>query len=140
MYCQENGQIYPRFYNQIIWYFSWFLLLNSWYILSIGYTDLAIQPFLVWVTSILYWRDPQYNSWRRYLDMITCFTMGSYQIIRSVTLMCGIHYYVVLSSGIISYFISFYFYGKVQWLSVLFHLMLHLGVNVSNIILAHCSS
>ena len=62
MYCQENGQIYPRFYNQIIWYFSWFLLLNSWYILSIGCIDLAIQPFLVWVTSILYWRDPQYNS------------------------------------------------------------------------------
>lgn len=143
--CDSNGfynnQVFPKQYNDIIWYFSWLLLLNSMYILRFysQYYDLAVQPFLVWSTSVMYWRNPLHNSWRRYADMLICFTMGSYQIVRSVTLLCGMNYYIVLSSGILSYFISFYFYTKISWLSLVFHLMLHFAVNVSNIILVNCS-
>lgn len=53
--------LYPN-QSYFIWKVSWLSLISSIYAISQGYNDLAIVPGGVFLTSINYWRDPDY-SW-----------------------------------------------------------------------------
>ncbi len=62
-----------------IWYCAWLAIPSAIYSYSNpASTHLAIVPASVWATSLLYWRDPIRDSWRRTLDMTAVFTGLSY--------------------------------------------------------------
>ena len=40
----------------------------------------CIMDIFVWLCGMNYWRDPQYNSWRRTIDVGAIFIIGSYHL------------------------------------------------------------
>lgn len=95
----------------------------------------SIYPFVVFLTSINYWRHPDY-SWRRYLDM----TIVSYsmicQMFQSMKCVYQKYYLFFTFLALISYQISIYYYAKNDnWKSTYFNCLLHIFANISLIFL-----
>lgn len=94
----------------------------------------------VFLTSINYWRMPK-KSWRRTLDMIV---VNSAIMYKNITIYnSSLHnpynvnlYYLIFSTGSISYPISIYYYNqKYYWTAVYLHMLLHMMANVANVVL-----
>ena len=124
----------PKQYN-ILYCSSWIALFTSLFgVYKQLYIDACI-PFAVFITSINYWRHPDY-SWRRYLDMTTVNCSLIYQSYSSYKCKYRNYYYFYTSLAIISYMISIYYYSKKDnWKSTYFHCLLHVFANISLIYL-----
>lgn len=118
-----KGLTLPPAQANYIWTLSW---------LSLGSGILV--PLGVWLTSINYWRHPDF-SWRRFVDIIYVHMSLAYQISRAVRAQYAISYFCVLSVGVFFFLIGLYFHKKQPWLSTLCHGMSHILGNVSNVIL-----
>jgi hypothetical protein len=95
----------------------------------------ACFPFAVFLTSINYWRYPDY-SWRRYLDMTTVKCSLVYQSYYSYKSKTRKYYYFYTALAILCYRISIYYYQKKDnWKSTYFHFLLHIFSNASLIAL-----
>ena len=131
-----NGCIlYPDQYNYL-WKTSWLSLISALYAFYHGHYDMVLVPGGVFLTSINYWRKPDY-SWRRYADM--CYVTGalSYQMLRSCKSQYG-GVYVILTTVSAIYFYPlgiYYFTRGKYWHSAYAHSMIHILGNVANIIL-----
>ena len=64
----------PEQYS-LIWYSSWQPLVTGSYAFYKGHSDFAALSYLVFLTSLNYWRYPVPNSWRRALD-VACVQMA----------------------------------------------------------------
>lgn len=136
--------------SYFIWYCAWLSLPSAIYAYTRFVTTdatlpttshLAIIPASVFVTSLLYWRKPLRNSWRRKLDIATVILGFSYQTHYALK---NIHYnssaivaYTTLigcSAGL--YFLSNYFMicGRI-WPAVYTHASIHIFANIANIVL-----
>ena len=73
--------LYPEQYK-LIYNISFLCLISSIYAVYQEYYVLSIIPGSVFITSINYWRYPDY-SWRRYLDMICVKSALLYQLYRA---------------------------------------------------------
>ena len=73
--------ILPPSHHWFLWRLSWLSLFSSLYALHQKHYYLALVPFSVFVTSVMYWCHPDY-SWRRYLDMFVVHGALFYQLYR----------------------------------------------------------
>ena len=97
--------------------------------------NLAIVPGSVFITSIHYWKRPDY-SYRRYLDMVVVKTALIYQNYVAYNAEYSTIYYTILLFALLSYPVGIYYYHKKDyWKSTYAHISLHIIANVGNIVL-----
>ena len=119
----------PKQYN-VLYRSSWIALFTSLFGLYRQlYVDACI-PFAVFLTSINYWRHPDY-SWRRYLDMATVKCSLFYQGYYSYRCKYRKYYYFYTVLAILCYKISIYYHHKDNWKSTYFHSLVHVFANAS---------
>jgi hypothetical protein len=123
--------------SKILWRTSWFCLFSSCVAFYNSHYLLAILPCSCFLTSINYWRCPDY-SWRRYTDIIVVNSAISYQMYYAYS--CKAEnfkiYFLLMIISIKCFLLGKYYYNKKKyWLSTYFHALLHFFANVANIIL-----
>jgi hypothetical protein len=111
-------------------------LISSLYALYKDYYELAVIPFGVFLTSIIYWYKPIPNSWRQTLDVTYVKFAVFYNIIRAYNSEYYILYYITAIIGLCFYPLGIYLYNKkMYWESTYAHSMGHIIANISNFIL-----
>lgn len=126
--------LYPEQYN-IIFNISFLSLGSSIYALYNEHYTLSLSTYGVFLTSINYWRKPDY-SWRRYLDMIYVKSALMFQLYKAYNSEYMIEYYTLMFFAISFYPLSIYYYKKkLYWYSTYAHCALHIVSNIANIIL-----
>jgi hypothetical protein len=126
--------LYPEQYK-LIYNISFLCLISSIYAVYQRHYLLSIIPGGVFLTSINYWRYPDY-SWRRYLDMICVKSALLYQLYRAYNSQYMIPYYSLMLFTVSMYPLGIYFYKKkLLWHSTYAHCILHITANISTIIL-----
>jgi len=130
-----DGCILYKDQYQLLWRSSWLTFISFMYAIYNGYYDMSIAPGIIFITSINYWRKPDY-SWRRYVDM-TCAKCGIlHHIIRAYNAQYNKEYYITIFFATACYPIGVYYYNKkLYWHSTYAHCMLHIITNISTIIL-----
>ena len=133
----EMEIIPPEHYN-LIWRVSWICFFNSLYAAYNKYYDLSLALGSIFLTSINYWRKPDY-SWRRYLDIIVVQLGFMYQLTKAYNSEYSLIYYSFTFSGITMFFVGVYYYNKNEekylWRSTMCHISLHVLANIGNVIL-----
>ena len=121
--------------NKMVWNVSWLSLGSSIYALYNGHYDIAFVPGGIFLTSINYWRYPDY-SWRRYIDIYYVYTGFTYQLIRAYRAEYATTYYSTLLIALVCYPTGMYYHHKQNyWYSAYMHCLLHIIANISNLIL-----
>lgn len=126
-----------------IWRCAWLSVPSAIYAAtaaSAATTYLAVVPASVWATSLLYWRNPVRDSWRRTLDMAVVFfgvTYQTYYAFRHIRDMQAIATYsALIGCSAACYGLSHYFMGRgLLWPATYAHASIHLVANVANIML-----
>ena len=126
-----------------IWYCAWLSIPSAIYAATADVeatTRLAIVPSSVFATSLLYWRNPIRNSWRRTLDIVIVFSGATYQTyyafrhIRNTYTMTT--YSALIGCSAACYGLSQYFMGRgLLWPATYAHASIHLVANVANLVL-----
>ena len=124
-----------------IWYCAWFSIPSAIYAYSRPESaHLAAIPASVWATSLLYWRNPLRDSWRRTLDMAVVFSGVTYQTyyafrhIRNTQAIVG--YSALIGCSAACYGLSNYLMTRGRtWPATYAHASIHLVANVANIVL-----
>ena len=131
----ENKPILlPEQYN-LIWKISFIHFLCSIYAMYRQHYIIALCPACVFVTSLNYWRYPDY-SWRRYVDMVVVKSTIAYQIVTAYNAEYNRYYYITLVMSLCFYPTGIYYHKKrMLWHSTIAHVLLHLTGAVTNIIL-----
>jgi hypothetical protein len=121
----------------ILWRTSFLCLITCFYAIYKGFTDLAILPAAIFLTSINYWRHPDY-SWRRYLDITVVFSSIFYLTYWATkhAVTTRYYYYACLFIGL-CFFMTGIFYKKTNdlWWSTYSHALFHVFGNLSGMIL-----
>lgn len=126
--------LYPEQYK-IIYNISFLSLGSSIYAIYNGYYGLSICPGGVFLTSINYWKYPDY-SWRRYLDMTYVKLAIIYQLYKAYGSQYMVQYYLLMFLAVSMYPLGIYYYKKkLLWHSTYFHCALHIIANIANIVL-----
>ena len=130
-----NGCIlYPKQYSYI-YKISFLSFFSSLYAIYRGYYDLALVPGSVFLTSINYWRKPDY-SWRRYFDVFIVLLVFTYQNVRAYKAEYMYTYYTLMTISVFFFFFGIYLFKINEWwYSVYSHCLLHFFANLSNFIL-----
>ena len=124
-----------------IWYNAWLSIPSAIYAYSRPESaHLAAVPASVWLTSLLYWRNPLHDSWRRRLDMTFVFFGATYQTyyafrhIRDTQAIVG--YSALIGCSAALYRLSEFFMtcGR-MWPATYAHASIHLVANVANMVL-----
>jgi hypothetical protein len=112
-----------------------FLLLGSCiYAIWNGYYHLSIYPGGVFLTSINYWRKPDY-SWRRYLDMCYVHYALITQGYKVYNAQYAMEYYTLSFIACCFFLLGIYYYKrKLYWHSTYAHCALHIFSNVANVV------
>jgi hypothetical protein len=119
----------------LIYYVSYLSLISFIYAIIQQHYNMCMVPLGVFITSINYWRKPDY-SWRRYIDIFYVSCCLIYQIIKSYNSEYGLLYCIVVFIGIMFFPLGNYLSDKkLYWLSTYAHIMVHIIGNISNIIL-----
>ena len=123
----------PQF--MVLYRASYVTLISIAYVLYRRHYILIIVPISVFLTSINYWRKPDY-SWRRYLDMITVKSMIVYQIYVAYNAQFINSCLALWTISILAYCIGTVKYriGD-RWSSVYLHVLCHTFANLGNLIL-----
>ena len=110
-------------------------LLSAAYALYRGHIDLACIPATVFITSINYWRNPEYG-WRRNLDIAAVHASVLYQARAAYGKPYSEWYYGSLFLCAVSYALGIDFQRRRKpWASIYAHGLLHIVANVGNFIL-----
>ena len=132
-----NGLVLPPDQSRFLWRLSWLSLASGVYGITQGHYDLVVVPIGVWLTSINYWRTPDYG-WRRYVDISFVHVSLSYHLFLSLKAEHRFQYWACLSAAISFYPLGCYFHSRKdgsRWPSTLCHGMVHILANISNVIL-----
>jgi len=132
----EDGCIlYPEQYS-FLCKISIVSLIASLYAIYKEYYELAVIPFGVFLTSIIYWHNPTPNSWRKTLDVTYVKFALVYNSIRAYKSEYYIIYYITIIISLCFYPLGIYLYNeKMYWESIYAHSMVHIIANISNFIL-----
>lgn len=121
--------------SRYIYNTSYLLLISTFYAIYRNHYIIATSPGIVFLTSIHYWKHPDY-SYRRYLDMVLVKLSLAYHCYVSYTAEYGTRYYIIISIAITFYQIGNYYHSKKDyWKSTYCHMLLHILANVANIAL-----
>jgi hypothetical protein len=126
--------ILPASHYWFLWKISWLAFISCIYAISQKHYDLALVPGGVFLTSINYWRKPDY-SWRRYMDIGYVHISQLYQCSRAWGGEYAVPYYSLLAIGIVCFPLSIYYKNSNINLSTTLHAMVHIFGNISNIVL-----
>jgi len=127
--------IIPIEHSILIYRASYFSLVSSLYALYKRQYIISTVPGSVFITSILYWSNPDY-SWRRYLDMMVAKTGFIYQLYIAYNAEYSVYYYSLTTLAALCYPIGIYYYNKKDLLtSTYFHIMIHIFGNIANIVM-----
>ncbi len=127
-----------------IWYCAWLAIPSAIYAYTHPATaHFTMVPASVFATSLLYWRDPVRDSWRRKLDMAvvsTGLTHHTYYAVYSpaFTNFPAITqaFLTLVGVSMISYGISQYYLRRRQyWPATYTHALIHLIANIANLVL-----
>jgi len=119
----------------LLWYTSWFSLVSSLYAIHRKYYDLSLVPGGIFLTSINYWRKPDY-SWRRYIDITYVQVSNYYQLYRVYKSENFNEYSKLVYLSILYFFLGVYYHKKGEyWISTFYHALVHLLINTGYIIL-----
>jgi hypothetical protein len=130
-----------------IWNCAWLSLPSAIYAATRPCsTHLTVVPASVWTTSLLYWRHPLRDSWRRKLDIMTVVTGASYQFyyafqtIRHTSPPHFAGYTALITASTACYGISTYLMNRGHiWPSTYAHASIHLLANMANVVL-YCAN
>ena len=127
--------VLPYHLSNKIYYASYSSFISSGFAIYQGYYDMSLVPLFVGITSILYWRYPDY-SWRRYVDMITVQGCMWYSVYRAWGAEFMIPYYLLKSFSIFIFIIGLIMYDRKRfYISTYCHCSLHIIANISNTVL-----
>ena len=132
-----NGCILPREQSSFLWYLSWGALISFLFAVYRGHYDLMIVPGGVFLTSINYWRRPDY-SWRRYVDMAVVQTSVVYQTWHAYTYRAqyATPYFFFVICAVMMFPVGIYYHkNDTHWISTGCHAMVHVFGNTANIVL-----
>jgi|UniRef100_A0A6C0ILU6 hypothetical protein len=73
MDCEEDNLICPLYCSQYIWYICWLSIVSGVYAIHKNHYFLSIIPFGVFILGINYWKNPESNCLRRYIDIMFVF-------------------------------------------------------------------
>jgi hypothetical protein len=120
---------------KFIYKISFLSIVSAVYAIFNKHYLISLCPAGVFITSINYWRKPEY-SWRRNLDMIYVQLALMYQIYSAYMSQYMIQYYMTMVLALSMYPLSIYYYKKnLHWHSTYAHSGLHIIANIANIIL-----
>jgi hypothetical protein len=126
--------LYPE-QSKLIYNVSFLSLGSSIYAVYNGYYDLAVCPGGVFLTSINYWKQPDY-SWRRYLDITYVKLAICYQLYKAYGSQYMVHYYSIMAVSVSMYLLGVHYYKQKRlWHSTYAHCMLHITANIGNLVL-----
>jgi len=123
----------PKPYSNMIYYVSYLSLVSACYAYYKGHYDLVLVPGGVFLTSINYWKHPDYG-WRRKLDIIYVSCSLTYQVTRAYRAENAYYYYALLGIGISSFPLGVLYRNNVR-ASTFLHSLVHIFGNISNIVL-----
>jgi hypothetical protein len=130
-----NGLVLPLAHGWTIWYFSFLHLFTSLYAFYNNYYILGIFGFGSMGSSLHYWKYPQHNSLRRYIDItiiqITFYTHMYYALYSST---CN-GYLFFTGTGIICYIISNHYISRNLFFATFYHILVHIFASMGNVIL-----
>lgn len=134
MVCMSECILYPE-QCRVIYKVSFLSLGSSIYAMYNGHYILSLAPGVVFLTSIHYWKYPDY-SYRRYLDM-TCVGLAlKYHLYKAYKSEYSIPYYSITFLAVSMYLLGVYYYKKkLFWHSTYAHCGLHILANTANVIL-----
>jgi len=119
----------------LIYRISYISLFSTLYATYNTHYNLALCPGSIFLTSIHYWKKPDY-SYRRYLDMVVVKSAIIYQYYMAYNAQYAILHYSIFTLGILAYPVGIYYYNKKDyWKSTYAHITLHLLANIASIIL-----
>lgn len=133
----HHHTILPREYYVWLYYVSYAGIGTTLYAWYRGlYWTALVAPGAVMVTSVNYWRRPDY-SWRRYHDMVQVVVALGHQLL--YLRICFI-YYIFLFASLWLFFKGVYHYQKNEFgISTFYHFTFHLCAHVGNILLYGCN-
>jgi hypothetical protein len=119
----------------LIYRVSYLFLFTTLYGIYTGQGAQAMTPFNVFLTSTLYWNNPDY-SWRLYLDLFVVRCMVVCQIALAYTRQNSLPFYIIFGTGLAAYPVGIYYFAKGEyWMYVYFHLCTHILTNVGTLVL-----
>lgn len=127
-----------------IWYCAWLAIPSAVYAYAHpATTHFAPIPAAVFATSLLYWRNPIRNSWRRKLDIAVVSTGLSHHMYYAVYNPARTHtpatthnYLALIGMSMTSYIVSqYYLYHRLYWPAAYTHASIHLFANIANMVL-----
>jgi hypothetical protein len=131
----------PIPHAHFIWYCAWFSLPTAIYAYSHpASAHFAVVPASVWATSLLYWRNPVRDSWRRTLDIAVVFSGLTYQTYYVFQYANHAHtrqiYSYLIGCSAMCYGLGHYLWkrGRV-WPATYAHASIHLIGNLANLVL-----
>ena len=131
----ENGCILYKEQCRFICKASCLSLISLFYAIHREYYGMTIVPGGVFLTSINYWRNPDY-SWRRTVDIFYVKTSLFFNIFVAYHTDRFYAYLSIISISILFYLIGIEYYKrKMYWRSTYCHSMLHVIANIANIVL-----
>jgi len=127
--------------SAFIWYSAWLSLPVAIYAAKSKH-GLAIIPVSVFTTSILYWKDPVRDSWRRTLD-ITVVTAGltynsyyAFKIVRNTSPKHFAYYTALIAASGGCYIAGVLLMDRgCIWPATYAHASIHLIANIANMVL-----
>jgi hypothetical protein len=130
----------PLPHARVIWYCAWFSLPSAIYAYSRPESaHLAVVPASVWASSLLYWRNPVRNSWRRRLDIAVVFsglTYQSYYAFRYAPARTTPTNTALIVTAASCYGISQYYLARGRmWPATYTHAAIHIVANLANLVL-----
>ena len=126
--------LYPEQYT-VLYNVSFLCLGSCIYAVYNGHYVISLCPGGAFITSINYWRKPDY-SWRRYVDMAYVKMSLIYQLYRAYKSQYMVEYYALMILAISLYPIGVYYHKrKLFWYSTYAHCLLHIVSNIANVIL-----
>ena len=126
-----------------IWYCAWLSVPSAVYAyVRPATTHFAPIPAAVFATSLLYWRNPLRDSWRRTLDMAVVFhgitynTYYAFRTIRNASPTQFSAYVALIGTSVACYGVSHYLLTRGRiWSATYAHASIHLFANIANLAL-----
>uniref|UniRef100_A0A7S2TP86 Uncharacterized protein n=1 Tax=Lotharella oceanica TaxID=641309 RepID=A0A7S2TP86_9EUKA len=130
-----DGCVLPPECYRVLFAVSFLIVLPSLYGFVRGHVDLALASTLVFLTSVNYWRRPDYG-WRRYLDITVAHFMAVFHWLRSLDSPNYALFNAIFLVGVLAFAAGCAIYHPDRlWESTLLHATCHLLGNVSNLVL-----
>jgi hypothetical protein len=135
IYQLYDGCIIPIYQGYFLCIISCIHIVTFLYAFKQNQFFLSIFPFIVFFTSINYWRKPMYD-WRRNTDIICVLTALSTHILHSFKAQNRTLYSYITTIALLFYPISWYLLkNKYVWSSTIAHSMIHIVAEIANVIL-----